>query len=94
MKKKFNLNVSNGAIVAVDYIMQKPSGLVAVGKVMNGNVSTGDKVTIQANGQEPIADEIARIEFYGEKILVAEANKEIGVLLKNTSKDKLAYYLS
>lgn len=94
MKTKFKLNVNNSAVVAIDYAMQKPSGLVVVGKVLKGSITKGDAVSIQANGREPIVDEISRIEFYGNEIIIAGANREIGILLKNTSRDKLAYYLS
>lgn len=94
MKKKFNLNVSNDSVVAVEYIMQKPSGLVVVGKVLAGSVTKGDTVSIQANGKEPISDEIVRIESYGNEIIIAGANKEIGILLKKASKDKLVQYFS
>lgn len=94
MKATFNLNGNNSAIVAVEYIMQKPSGLVVVGKVLAGSVTKGDTVSIQANGKEPISDEIVRIESYGNEIIIAGVNKEIGILLKNTSKEKLAQYFS
>lgn len=94
MKTKFNLNVNNSAVVAIDYAMQKSCGLVVVGKVLKGSVTKGDAVSIQANGREPIVDEISRIESYGNEIIIAGANREIGILLKNISKDKLAYYLS
>jgi len=92
MKLTFNLNSANGAIIAVVQIMQKPFGLVAVGEVMNGNVSKGDTVGIQNGDKIAIFDKLKRIEIDHEEVITAVRGQLIGVCLPNISKEEILQY--
>lgn len=93
IKQLLRLNVENGAVVDIDQIIQKSCGLVVIGVVIEGDFSKGDRANIQASGENPINDEICRIELYGEEILSAHENQKVGILLKTTSKDELVQHL-
>jgi len=93
MKLNFNLNSANGAVIAVTQIMQKPFGLVAVGKVVNGDISKGDIVGIQDGDKIAIYDKLKRIEIDHEEVPTAVRGQFIGVCLADTSKEGLLRYL-
>ncbi len=94
MKIDFNLKKLNSEIVViVDYVMQKPNGLVVIGQVKNGGISTGDKVAIQANGQNAILDEVVRIELWHNRVEKAVCGQAVGIMLKTVTKEDLIRYL-
>ncbi len=94
MKIDFNLRKLNSdTVIIVDYVMQKPGGLVVVGQVKNGGISTGDEVEIQANGRTAILDKIVRIEFWHNRIEKASCGQEVGIMLKTVTKEDLVRYL-
>lgn len=90
MKTEFNVS-SDGAIIAVDHSLGKPGKLVLVGKVIKGTISKGDKIQIPARNQqdEPIHDEVERIEIFYEEVQAATEGNDIGICLKNTTKEQL-----
>ena len=94
MKKFFRIYCENGAIIAVDTIMQKTCGLVVIGRVKNEDVSEGEIVAIKNDAKHSIFDKIKRIEIDGEKITVAKEGQLIGLCLDSTSKEDIVEYLN
>lgn len=92
MKLEFKLYCENGGIVAVQKIMQKPCGLVVVGRVENGSISEGNTVGIQKDNKV-VYDEIKRIEINHEGITIAGEGQLIGICLKDFTKDTILRHL-
>lgn len=93
MKVTFKLQAENGAIVAVERIIQKPYGLIAIGKVTSGNLIKAALVSVPVPGKESIRDTVDRIENQGKEILSANGDAKIGICLKNISQQRLLEHL-
>ncbi len=93
MKLEFNLTSGNGAVVAVEWIMQKSCGLVLVGEVKSGSISKGGSVGVQAENKIPIFDEVKRIELDHREVTTAVSGQSVGICLKSTTKEDLLKYL-
>lgn len=93
MKLNFNIYFENGAVVAIQSIMQKPCGLVVIGEIVNSVIFKGQTISIQAGGKIPLYDEIKRIEINHKEVTTAISAQLIGICLKNTSKEELLEYL-
>ncbi len=93
MKLKFKLISGSGGVMDVDQVMQKPCGLVAVGKIASGSISTGEKISIQNADKMPIYDGLKRIEKDHEEVRGAIQGELVGVCLGQTSKSALVDYL-
>ncbi len=92
MKRNFNIYCEGGAILAIDHVMQKPMGLVAVGEVKKGLVSKGEAAGIKAENKEAIFGEVIRIEIDYKGVSSAKEGRLIGVCLDNISKEDLIDY--
>jgi len=92
MKTKFNLYGQNGAIVAVDHVMQKSCGLVAVGEVITGVLIKGDMVGIITEEKDVLYDKVKRLEINYEEVEIVEQGQQIGVCLDNITKEDLIDY--
>ncbi|MFA5131624.1 MAG: hypothetical protein WC467_04395 [Patescibacteria group bacterium] len=93
MKLKFKLISGSGGVMDVDQIMQKPCGLVAVGKITSGGLSKGEMISIQNADKMPIYDGLKRIEKNHEEVRGAIQGELVGVCLGQTSKSALIDYL-
>lgn len=92
MKLNFNLYCEKGAIIIVDYIMQKNCGLVVIGRVKNEDVFVGEMVAIKNDARDAIFDKIKRIEIDGEKVINANEGQLCGICLDTISKEDLTKY--
>jgi len=93
MKLNFNLYSGNGAIVAIERIMQKPCGLVVLGEIKSSIISVGDTISVQTGEKIALYDEIKRIEVDYTSVTTATSGQLVGICLKNTSKEGLLEYL-
>jgi len=89
MKINFDLKTATGGIVAVEDVMQKDCGLVAVGIVKAGKISKGDEVEIHLPNKPPIRDRVKRIEIDHKEIETAEDGQGIGICLTDITKKGL-----
>ena len=92
MKININLYGQGGAIVAIDHLMQKSCGLVAVGEVITGVLTEGDMVAFKKEDEDVLYDKVKRIEIDYTKVVEVEAGQLIGLCLDNISKEELVKY--
>lgn len=72
----------------VDVFSIKGRGLVVTGRVESGRLTIGQKVVIKsAEGQTLHETTVVGIEQFRKKVDSAEAGENVGVLLKNLTKD-------
>ena len=63
--------------------------VVVVGKIVEGEVRPGDRLTIKLQTGD-IAVEVEALEAFGEPISVGQSGKNIGVLLVGASKQQIS----
>ncbi len=82
-------NSGNFELVIEDTFTITGRGTIITGKIQSGTIQTGDTVFIKTQDGKSIKDEVTAIESFRRKRSTASAGENVGIILKNTGREKI-----
>lgn len=67
--------------------------VVVIGKIVSGEIKTGDSVNLTLSGKNPLEDTVTEIQSYRVRVSSAITGQDVGIALGNTTLRKLKNFI-